>query len=183
MKTIHFVTSNKGKFHEASRILGARIEKMPLGIDEIQEVNVRKVAERKLDDAYGIARKPVVVEDTGLYIRELNGFPGALVKHLEERIGVEGMIRMLAGYRDRQATAETVVGFRDSKGRKVFVSVMNGRIARKARGRNGFGFDSIFIPEGSDKTLAEMDVDEKNGFTARGKSFRKLGAWLDRNRS
>lgn len=178
---IYFVTSNKNKFAEASEIAGGRMVKRAVEIEEIQALDVGTVVAHKLDEAYRMLRRPVVVEDTGLYLEALNGFPGALIKHMEEAIGAEGISRLVEHYRDNNAVAETAVGFKDGRRSSVFVSVTKGKIASRPRGRRGFGFDSVFVPEGSRRTLAEMGVKEKNLFSARGKSFRKLMAYLIKN--
>jgi XTP/dITP diphosphohydrolase len=179
---IYFVTSNDGKFREASEIVGKRIVKRPLDIEEIQSVEVGKVVLHKLDEAYRKVGKPVIVEDTGLYLEALKGFPGALIKHMEDSMGIKGILKLLSYYKNDDAVAETAIGFNDGKNSLLFVSVTKGKITKKERGKNGFGFDQIFVPEGSRKTLAEMDVHEKNLFSARGKSFRKLEVYLIKNR-
>jgi len=178
---IYFVTSNEGKFREAREIVGKRIVKRPLDIEEIQSADVGKVVLHKLDEAYRKVGKPVIVEDTGLYLEALNGFPGALVKHMVERVGIKGVLRLLSYYKNDNAVAETAIGFNDGKNSLLFVSVTKGRIAKKEKGKSGFGWDSVFVPEGSRKTLAQMDVHEKNLFSARGKSFRKLEVYLIKN--
>lgn len=175
---IYFATSNQNKFAEAREILGSMVIKAPMAIDEIQSVEVGKVALHKLAIAYGRLGKPTLVEDTGLYLRALGGFPGALVKHMEARIGAQGLARLVFKYADASAVAETVVGFRDGKTTKVITSRTKGSIVRKPRGTNGFGFDSIFVPEGAKKTFAQMSIIEKNGFSARGKSLKKLARFL-----
>lgn len=174
---IYFVTSNNNKFAEAHRIVDCLVKK-PIEIEEIQSMDVEKVTLQKLKEAYARLRKPVVVEDTGLHLRAMNGFPGALIKHMEQSIGVEAIPRLLSLYGNMEAEAETAVGLNDGKRIMMFVSVTRGWIARRPRGRNGFGFDSVFVPVGSRKTLGQMSIDEKNLFSARGKSFRKLKTYL-----
>ncbi len=178
---IYFVTSNNGKFTEAREVVGSQVVKKALAIEEIQSIDVSKVIEHKLDEAYSKLKKPVIVEDTGLYLKALRGFPGALIKHLETSIGVKNIPRLLSFYGSMEAKSETAVGFRDRRTRKVFISTTVGRIADRPRGKNGFGFDPIFVPEGSRKTYAEMGVGEKNRFSARAKSFRKLHSYLKKN--
>lgn len=174
MKSVYFATSNRGKFAEALEILGSRISRKDVEIDEIQDIDVRKVVSAKAREIYKKVRKPVIVEDTGLYINQLNDFPGALIKPLLERLGKEGICRLLDGNNDRRAHIETAIAYTDGKTTRIFNSVTNGIIVSKPRGKNGFGFDFIFQPDGSEKVLAEMDIHEKNSFSARGKSFRKF---------
>lgn len=179
---IPFVTSNKNKYQEAREIVGRRLVRKELETEEIQSVDVEKVVLHKLNEAHRKLKGPLVVEDTGLHLDALRGFPGALIKHMENSMGVEEIPRLLSYYGNFNAAAETAIGFHDGKKAMLFVSVTRGKIVRKPRGSRGFGFDSIFVPEGSKKTLAQMSVHEKNIFSARGKAFRKLEVYLMKNK-
>jgi non-canonical purine NTP pyrophosphatase (RdgB/HAM1 family) len=177
--TIYFVTSNKGKFTEAKEIMPNLVQKS-IEIEEMQSLDPKEVVERKAREAYKKIKKPLVVEDTALRLEALNGFPGAFIKHLIATAGTEGICKMLHSYRDRNAIAETAIAFHNGRKVEVFTSTTHGSIVRKPRGSRGFGFDFIFMPEGSKWVFAEMTLYEKNHFSARAKSFRKLKAHLSR---
>lgn len=175
---IYFVTSNKDKFMEVERVLNSKLVMKRLAIPEIQAIEASEIVTEKARRAYGMLKKPLIVEDTGLYIRALNGFPGALAKWMLDRIGNEGMCRMLDGFRDRSAYAETCICFHDGKRCRVFSGRINGAITRHPRGNCGFGYDSVFQPDGHARTFGEMSMEEKNSISMRAGAALKLKAWF-----
>ncbi len=176
---IYFVTSNKSKFREARSLLaGIELFRADFDVPEIQSVSLEEVSMDKAKKAYAKLRKPVVVEDTGLFIKELGGFPGALWKWMFVCMGREGTVRMASRFKDRSAYSQTVVCICNGKRIKMFEGKCLGSIAEKARGESEFGFDPIFIPKGYNRTFAEMSEEEKNSILHRGKAFRKLKAYL-----
>jgi non-canonical purine NTP pyrophosphatase (RdgB/HAM1 family) len=178
----YFVTSNKNKLREAQRILGRSLEAVELDIPEVQAVNSTDIVHDKARKAYSKVRKPVLVEDSGLYVNAWNGFPGALIKWFLLHVGTDELCRMLKDKADRSAYAQTVICFYDGKSYRNFVGRSEGTIAPKPRGKNNFGWDSTFIPKGHKKTFAEMSGTEKDAISHRGHAFRKLKAYLDRNK-
>lgn len=175
---MYFVTSNKNKLREFEEILGIRIEQIEVDLEEIQEIQVEKVVERKVLEAYEKVGKPVIVEDTGLYIEAWRGFPGALAKWAGKTIGFEKIPKMLEG--ERAAYAKTIVGYYDGNHLELFEGKINGKIPEEAKGTSGFGWDPIFIPEGHIKTLAEMTREEKNEVSMRREALEKLKKFLER---
>ncbi len=167
---MYFITSNRNKFDEAAALLrGVRLRMKSLELREIQSISVRDVVKEKAMEAYRVVGMPLLVEDTGLYIESLNGFPGALVKWVLESIGREGVCRITG--RNRSAYAETCICYTDGKTVKVFSGRAYGKIAVKPRGRSGFGWDPIFVPEGHKTTFAEMRMEEKNRISHRSRAF------------
>src|SRR5262245_20441317 len=149
-----FVTSSKEKHTEAERILGRRIIHQAIDLPELQSLRVEDVARKKAELAYErLSCAPVIVEDTGLYITCWNGLPGALIRWFEKTVGLEGICRMLDGFDDRSARAQTIVATCDGSTR-LFSGEAFGRIADSPRGENGFGWDRIFIPTGESRTFA-----------------------------
>ena len=140
---------------------------------EPQAVDLDVVVRAKAQEAYDLVAAPVRVEDTGLFFHAWNGLPGALIKWFVQYVGVDGICAMLRASPDRSATAQTLVGYHDGDV-KVFSGAVRGRIADSPRGDGGFGFDSIFIPEGSDKTFAEMRADEKDQYSMRKRALQAL---------
>lgn len=179
MKGIVFITGNKNKLREAMQILDVGIVSQNLDLREPQAVDLEKVVKEKLVHGYEMLKKPVMVEDTGLFFNALNGFPGALIKLLIERIGREGIVKMLKGFEDKTAIAKCAVGFtKDGKGLKVFIGEIEGEIVNP-KGVSGFGWDPIFQPKGHDKTFAEMNSEEKNAISHRFKALEKFKDFLE----
>ena len=175
---LYFATSNKHKLAEANHILGMRLSQVDLDLLEIQDASVRRVARRKAEQAYAILKKPVVVEDTGLYLAGLNGFPGALVKWLVGSVGPAGLCRIVDRIGTRRAYAETCAAFNDGKSTRVFIGRIYGSIAENPSGKTGFGWDAVFVPKGQKKTFAQMKRREKSAISMRGIAFRKLKDYL-----
>ena len=181
MASIVFLTSNKNKFYEAKNILGPDITLLeePIHLVETQSTSVVDVAKDKIRIVYEKIRRPCFVEDTGLYIADLNNFPGALAKYFLHHLQNSGVCRIAAG---SQAYAETVVVYYDTKKTWSFFGRIDGHIAKKPRGEGfGFGWDPIFIPKGYTKTFAEMNNNEKDAISMRAKALAKLKKHLQEN--
>ncbi len=178
MKIGLFATSNKNKLREFEQILGTKLEQAELQLNEIQAIDVENIIEEKAKEAYRLVGKPVLVEDTGLYIAAWNSFPGALIKWLLSTTGRDGVIRMLAMEKNRRASAKTAIGFYDGSKVHVFVGKVNGSIPDAIRGESGFGWDPIFVPNGYRKTFAELGAKAKNRISMRSIALRKLKAYL-----
>ena len=185
---VFFVTSNKGKFLEASLILreyGIELQldtshrKLEVQSDDLEDI-VKVALENLCRDS---VRDYLVVEDDGLFINALNGFPGPYSSYVYKTIGITGILKLMSDVNDRSAYFKSVVGLCGPSGvTKLFVGVTHGFISREARRRGGFGFDPIFIPLGYDRTFAELGIDVKNKVSHRAKAFRALGEWLLRSR-
>ena len=173
MSTIIFVTGNVNKLNEAKGILGNKYNIINKKVDlpEIQSVDVEEVVKEKIKEAYKILKSPCFVEDTGLYIKKLNGFPGALIKFYYEYLNNTGICKQTGG---SKAYVETIIGYYNGKKIIILKGILNGTISKKPKGNKGFGWDPIFIPNGKKKTLAELDFKEKNKISARYKAFLKL---------
>jgi len=170
----HFATGNKNKLQEVNNILESPLEQIEIDLDEIQATEVEDVVKKKAEEAFKQTGKPVLVEDTGLYFEALNGFPGALIKWLLDSIGNEGIVNLLSTKENRKAYAKTVFGYFNGKETHLFVGKLEGVIPTKIQGDNGFGWDPLFIPEGSDKSFAEMSSGEKNKISMRKMALKQL---------
>jgi non-canonical purine NTP pyrophosphatase (RdgB/HAM1 family) len=172
-----FVTGRAEKAREAER-LGFRLERVDLDLTEPQALDPADIVEWKAREAFGKLARPVIVEDSGLRIHAWGNFPGALVKWLEKSAGLEAMARMLDGFPDRSATATCVVAHFD--GRRVVAGrgEIAGSIAMSPRGSRGFGWDSLFVPAGSDRTFAEMTGSEKDRISHRRRAWEALAEKL-----
>ena len=172
-RPILFVTSRVEKASEAER-LGFSIERIALDLPEPQSLDPGEVVEAKARAAWARIMRPLVVEDSGLSVAAWGGFPGALVKWLEMSAGVEGLARMLDAFPDRGAAAVCAVAQFDGEHMLRVEGRVLGSIAPVPRGRGGFGWDCLFIPEGSTRTFAEMDGAEKDRVSHRRRAWEAL---------
>ena len=172
-----FVTGRAEKALEAERV-GFRFERISLDLSEIQALDPADIVEWKAREAYRRLARPVLVEDSGLSFRAWGGFPGALVKWLERSAGLETMARMLDGFPDRSATAKCAVAYFDGRRLAQGRGEVDGSIAGSPRGVGGFGWDSLFIPAGADRTFAEMPGEEKDRVSHRRRAWENLSGQL-----
>ena len=173
------VTGSEGKAREVQRILGAALPHFPVqDLPEVQAVDLETVVAQKAETAFRILGRPVIVEDTGLFVHAWGGLPGALVRWFLASAGPEGICTMLSGFDDRLAHAQTVVAAFDGQLR-TYSGQVAGRIAPYPRGSNGFGWDSIFIPEHETRTFAEMADKEKSVYSMRRIAFEQLRGDLE----
>lgn len=171
-------TGNEHKARELQTLLGRPVQRIKLDLPEIQAVDVQEVIQAKAREAYQLAGRPVLVEDTGLAFVAWNGLPGALVRWFLDRVGNEGICQMLQSYEQTAASAETCIGYFDGSACHVFRGIVMGQIVRVPRGNSGFGWDPIFMPDGWDKTFAEM-TNEKQLVSMRKLAVEQLKAFLD----
>jgi len=179
---INVITANEGKareFIELGKVYGIEVNIVRIPKVEIQSENLEEIAMYSAINAVIHVRDYVVVEDAGLFIEALNGFPGPYSSYVFKKLGVEGVLKLMDGVSDRRAYFKSIIAFASPTGLvKVFEGVVHGEIALSARGTGGFGFDPIFIPKGERRTFAEMSVSEKNKYSHRAKAFRELANWL-----
>lgn len=177
--SVHLITGNIHKFSELANSLCCLVQ-VDIDLPEIQAIDSRDVIAAKLAEAR--VRQPnraILVEDTALHLSCLNGFPGALIKWMLDRVKCQGIYDLCQRMGDTRAEARTVLGFlaEDSDTPLFFNDTIEGAIS-PPRGTNGFGWDPIFIPAGSAKTFAEMDMAEKMAFSMRRKAAEKLARYL-----
>ncbi|MEM3400109.1 MAG: XTP/dITP diphosphatase [Candidatus Micrarchaeia archaeon] len=177
---ILFVTGNDHKFSEAQKILNSYAIKIKQAKPEFEEPrgeDCEAIAFRCASLAYEKLRKPLFVEDAGLFIPSLKGFPGALSAWVFKKIGNGGILRLMEGKRERGAYFCSAVAFADEEGIKTFVGICRGKIAKRMMGSGGFGFDPIFIPKGKKKTFAQ-DAETKMKISHRTRALRKLAQYI-----
>ena len=172
-----FASSNKNKFQEAKNILSEF--KINLGffksnLTEIQAKSIKQIAALKVDDAFRQCLKPVIVEDAGLFIESLNGFPGPFSSYVFKTIGNSGILRLVDT--KRGAFFQSVVAYCDNKyGVKLFESKVSGRISKISKGK-GWGYDPIFIPKGESQPYSI--INNKNKISHRYKALKKFSSWF-----
>lgn len=180
---IKFATGNRHKFQEAERILstyGLRIEMVRSKMLEVQDDDIERIAASSVKDVKTRVLGPVIVEDAGLFVNRLKSFPGPYSSYVYKTLGCEGVLKLLEGVEDRGAEFRSAVAYIDDAVEpdvKIFLGVVKGSISSEMRGRHGFGFDPIFIPEGFNRTFAEMDTEEKSRCSHRAKSLRLFASW------
>jgi XTP/dITP diphosphohydrolase len=124
------------------------------------------------------ATKPIFVEDSGLFIHHLNGFPGPYSSYVFETLGVDGVLKLMEEAKSRKAEFRSSVAFGvNGKWAAGFSSATEGTIQLSPRGTKGFGFDPIFVPMWTTKTFAEMELKEKTVYSHRAKAVSKLALW------
>ncbi len=178
--SIVLVTQNEHKIEELTPIFeefDVPFETTDIRKYEIRSNSVGNVCLEAAIQAFKALQRPVVVDDTGLYIEHLNDFPGAYAAYVLETIGLEGIIRLMKGATDRDARFDTGVGFANGRVSRYFIGTMFGEIAEAPAGKEGFGYDPIFIPENESRTYAELSLDEKVRISHRSQAFRKFLEW------
>ena len=180
-RTVWFMTQNPGKFREARSILtnyGIKVRQLRRAKVEIQDKRLENIASFALRTALKNERKFLAIEDSGLFIRSLDGFPGPFSSYALETIGLDGVLDLLAKRRSRDAFFQCSLAVGSSPTNlRVFTGVVDGTISESAIGRNGFGFDPIFIPDGSNMTFGQLDESFKNRHSHRAKAFARFARW------
>jgi XTP/dITP diphosphohydrolase len=173
---IFFASSNKNKYAEAREILedfGVKLTFLKCKLEEIQSDSLENIAMHKALQAFSICSQPVIVEDDGLFIDSLNGFPGPYSSFVLETIGNKGILKLLS--KQRSANFRSVIAFCEKIDKvSLFDANVRGKISRKEQGRR-WGFDPIFIPHGKNKTYSLLD--DKNKISHRYVSLEKFANW------
>lgn len=185
---VTFVTTNPGKAQEAESYLGESVEQHAFDYPEPQTDSFAEVAAHGARVAHEHVGGPVIVDDAGLSVTALEGFPGPFSSYVEETLGIERVSRLARREPEQSAAFHTVVGYCDgdpvdSDGATVdngtppvalFEGVVDGRIVAP-RGEGGFGYDPIFEHDG--RTFAEMTTAEKNAVSHRGQALSAFADW------
>jgi len=174
LEDLIFVTSNLGKLREAEEVLGHKLEHRALDLVEVQSLSLEEVVRHKARSAFERLQAPVLVEDTSLELAGLGGFPGPLVRWLLGSVGAAGIARVAHAFSDPRATARCMACATDGSREVLGVGVVRGVIREIPAGHRGFGWDCVFVPEGSTRSFGEMEGPEKNAVSHRRKAFEAL---------
>src|SRR5690606_10070971 len=133
-------------------------------------------------EAFRRCNLPIIVEDAGLFIDELNGFPGPYAAYIYKTLGNSGILKLLQNVANRKAVFKSVLAYYDKElnAHMCFEGEVKGKIALREQTENSdttFGFDPIFIPSGSQKPFAQMAISEKNQYSHRAKAINKFVQW------
>jgi XTP/dITP diphosphohydrolase len=172
MRAVIFASTNRNKYGEVRSILlgyDIEVDFAEVSPVEIQSDSPEEIAAEKAESAFSLVGKPVIVEDDGLFIDALKGFPGQYSAHTFKTIGNNGILKLLAGSDDRSASFRSLIAFYDGR----YPSISEGRVDGKISDRiteGGWGYDPIFVPIGTDLTFAQLK-EKKNEYSHRKKAL------------
>lgn len=184
--TISYVTTNINKFNEAKSIFGDEIKHVDVEIEEIQSMDLPFVAINKANEAYKIVGRPLIVEDIGLFITDLKGFPGPMIKWVGETMGYSNFAEL---FKLKLAMWRVCVVYTDGLTKILKQSEAEGVIVYPPKG-NSWGFEHIFQPTyprkpgafayGIGKTIAELhEAGQKHEYSPRFRALEALKASID----
>lgn len=177
------ITSNPGKVAEYQRSfsdLNIEMEHYRLPYDEIQTSDLKEVVEKGMEAIIEQGVHDFIIDDSGLFIDALKGFPGVWSAYAQKTIGNAGILKLMEGVENRDAEFRCCIGC-DISGKRIIVQgICKGKITEKEQGSEGFGFDPIFTPNGIE-TFAEIPVEAKNKISHRGNAVKLLMEELRKN--
>ena len=188
-----FATSNKGKYNEVKKMMPRNINLLSLNdlnfIGDIQETGktLKQNAKIKSDFIFNNFGINCFADDSGLEIDSLNGMPGIYSarfagKTCNSNDNIEKVWKLLTGYKNTDAKFKSILSLNIDGKTFFFKGKIDGKIIFNKRGTNGFGYDSIFIPNGYNKTFAELNSVEKNEISHRSKALKRLIIFLDKQK-
>lgn len=181
-RSLRIVTSNRCKAREIAEVLaeyGINTIRRNVETLEIQADDLTPIASEKARSVAAMVHAPYCVEEAGLFIEALSGFPGPYSSYVHKTLGFEGILKLMRDEENRRAFFLSVAVLISDAESKHFVGRTVGKISTHARGAGGFGFDPIFITEGTGgRTFAELSLHEKNRLSHRGRAFRSLASFL-----
>jgi XTP/dITP diphosphohydrolase len=184
-RIIILATGNIHKFNETRAVLSEYdiiTGMLKIKTLEIQSESLEDIAKASVQEAYKKCNLPIIVEDAGLFVKKLNGFPGPYAAYVYKTIGNKGLLELMKSVENREAEFQSVIAFRSARLETpmCFSGGVLGEITKEERTANiamGFGFDPIFKPKKNKKTFAEMTLKEKNKHSHRANALRKFGEW------
>lgn len=190
MKNIIFATNNLNKVSEVRSITGGKFSILSLseaGIDiDIPEPfdTIEENAIEKARVIYELTNENCFSEDTGLEVEALNGEPGVRSARYsgnenDPEKNIDKLLNNLKDHQNRRAQFKTVICLIINGQQNIFDGICKGAIIAQRRGQSGFGYDPVFVPDGSDKAFGEMNMEEKNIFSHRKKAVEKLTRFLN----
>lgn len=166
MEEIIFVTHNKGKVKSAEEYFkNLKISTYDFELDEPRSDDLKEIATAKVKQAYEVVGKPCMALDSGFFIEELNGFPKAFVNFSLDTIGIDGILKLMEGKENRECKFQECLAYFDGKEIRYFYGEHPGNLAYERQGIDREEKWSelwyVFKPKGFDKTLAEMNEEER----------------------
>lgn len=190
MRSIVFATGNPHKIAEANQVLGHAFQIISLqdiGCEEMLPETQETIEGNALQKARYVRdhyRVDCFSEDTGLEVAALDGEPGVDSAHYagpqrDSDDNIDLLLRKMAGQKDRRARFRTVIALVLNGEEYTFEGIVDGYICEQRRGSGGFGYDPVFIPEGYERSFAEMSAAEKNAISHRGRAVARLREFLE----
>jgi inosine triphosphate pyrophosphatase len=186
IKRIVVITGNAGKMEEIKTLIGLEAIEFgyqSLDLPEIQSLDIREIGQFKTKMALTHSRliesyDAVLTDDTALSSDALHGLPGPLIKWFLDRLGQDGLVELIKGKEDG-ASVSCLISLGIIKTQEIiqFEGAVTGKLVQ-AKGSYGFGWDPVFMPDGSVLTYGEMGADEKNKISHRALALQKLRDWL-----
>lgn len=177
------ITSNPGKVREYQRSfadLGIEMEHHRIPYDEIQTSELEEVVEKGMAEIRSKGLSNFIIDDSGMFVDALKGFPGVYSAYGQKTIGNKGILTLMEGVENRKATFKCCIGC-DIDGKTIIVTgKCDGYILDEEKGNEGFGYDPIFSPDG-ERSFAEIGLEEKNMISHRGNAVKLLREELIRS--
>lgn len=180
---LFFLTGNAHKFEEVKKFIessgvDAIISQKNVPLVEIQSDSIEEVAKYKVKSIVDTIHGNYFVEDSGFFIDHLKNFPGVFSSYIKEMIGNEGILKLMKGVSSRTASFRSVIALMLDDKMHIFRGEVKGTVSFEIRGTQGFGYDPIFIADGSTKTNAEISIEEKNSKSHRIRALQKMCDFL-----
>lgn len=177
------ITSNPGKLREFQQelsSLGIELEHARVEYEEIQTDRLEDVVRHGLEELKDRGLDNFIIDDSGLFIDSLKGFPGVYSAYALKTLDCKGILRLLEGEKDRSAHFQCCIGSSISGLADIVTCAKaHGTITYREKGEGGFGFDPIFQPNRDRRTYAEIPLDEKNKVSHRGRAIRSFYRLLE----
>ncbi len=168
------ITSNPGKVAEYQKSfddLGIVMEHTKVPYDEVQTSELEEVVAKGLEELRSEGLSNFIIDDSGLFVDALGGFPGVYSAYVQKTLGNKGVLKQMEGITDRRAQFKCCIGC-DIDGETIIVTgTCDGEILFEEKGTEGFGYDPIFTPDG-EKSFAEIDIEKKNEISHRGNAVK-----------
>lgn len=180
---LRIATSNKHKVKEISDILknfDVSLIQEKVAMVEPDFDSLEEIASFKAKQAFEKLNMPVIAEDTGVYFKGYNNFPGVFAKRVFLGIGFGGLKALIDSTNEKGAYFKTVICYKDVEREECFSGQLSGKLLGVAvsREKDRLPYEKIFVPDGFDKALVDFSVDEKNEISHRAIAANKLGEWL-----
>jgi XTP/dITP diphosphohydrolase len=179
MENITFASTNQNKFLEVQSILSTRkisVDFSQISLVEIQSDSLEEIAREKAKTAFTKVGRRVIIEDDGLFIDSLGGFPGQYSSFVFRTLGNDGILKLLVGSAKRSAYFRSLIAFYDGIILSISEGRVYGRISYRIAEGGGWGYDPIFVPDGTDLTFAELNK-KKNEYSHRKIALEKFAQW------
>jgi XTP/dITP diphosphohydrolase len=176
---VTFASTNQNKFIEVQAILSAfdiTVQFAKLDLVEVQSDSLEDIAREKATSAFAELKRPVIVEDDGLFIDALNDFPGPYSSFVFRTIGNKGILKLLSGTGQRSASFHSLVAYHDGRNTSILEGIAEGHISDEIA-EGGWGYDPIFVPSGAGSTFAQLK-EGKNNYSHRRKALEKFSHFI-----